>query len=69
MFLHADSEYSDQTGQMSLCWAHRSFCWFVVRRFNLHMKASLITLFCTASKTYIKSVLFRTSAQYMRRAS
>ena len=25
MFLHADSEDSDQTG---LRWAHRSFCWF-----------------------------------------
>ena len=32
--LHADSEDSDQTGRidaqadLSLCWAHRSFCWF-----------------------------------------
>ena len=32
MLLHADSEDSDQTGQMSrlicLHWEHRSFCWF-----------------------------------------
>ena len=31
MFLHADSEDSDQTGRMSrlsLRWAQRSFCWF-----------------------------------------
>ena len=26
MFLHADSEDTDQTGR-SLRWAHRSFCW------------------------------------------
>ena len=34
MFRHADSEGSDQTGQMPsqadprLRWVHRSFCWF-----------------------------------------
>ena len=26
-FLHADSEYSDQT-DLSLRWAHMPFCWF-----------------------------------------
>ena len=34
MFLHADSEDSDQTGQidaqadLSLRWAHMPYCWF-----------------------------------------
>ena len=28
MFLHADIQDSDQTGRMSLRWAHMPFCWF-----------------------------------------
>ena len=40
MFLHADSEYSEQTGQIwSLRWAHRSFCWFC------HVAAQIVWIF------------------------
>ena len=51
MFLHADSKDSDQTGQMdaqadlSLCWAHMSFCWFchvVTQISNFKRKIAMI---------------------------
>ena len=40
MFLQADSEDSDQTDQadLSLCWVHRSFCWFC------HVAAHMLSL-------------------------
>ena len=28
MLFHADSEEADAQADMSLCWAHISFCWF-----------------------------------------
>ena len=48
MFLHADSEDSDQTGQMPrlicLRWVHISFVGFVMRRLMLE---SILLWLCT----------------------
>ena len=44
MFLHADSEDSDQT-DLSFRWAHRSFCWFCRAVSHFHrVKSDVITL-------------------------
>ena len=61
MFLHADSEDSDQTGWMprlmNLCWVHRSFCWFC------HAAAHLTSI----QRRHLTSVQCREFYLYLRR--
>ena len=54
MFHHADSEDSDQTGRMSLRWAHLPFCWFyhAATHFTLHeTKTEIWPLFWSVEKS------------------
>ena len=56
MFLHADSENSDQTGRMPrlicLCWAHSHFVGFVMRRL-----ISELPILCLITTTRIISFI------------
>ena len=42
MFLHVDSENSDAQADLSLHWAHRSFCWFCHEAAQINFAASAV---------------------------
>ena len=45
-FLHADSkdwsDWADAQADLSLCWAHRSFCWFCQTAAQIHIEVDLL---------------------------